>query len=131
MIKVKHFMDPVATDDGPRIWVEPIALCGDLRKWCGVDLVLSEIGPPPMLWEWFQEHQNGGAYVMFRRAYQTYLRTGPLRPALERLAAAGVSSYVTLLHQGDRRDCNTATALRDLLEEMNPCPPSEWRPHPA
>jgi uncharacterized protein YeaO (DUF488 family) len=131
MIKTKHFMDPVATDDGPRIWVEPIGLCGDLRTWCAVDLVLPDVGPPPMLWEWFQEHQNEGGYVMFRRAYQSYLRAGPLRPALERLAAAGISSCLTLLHQGEHRTCNTATALRDLLEEMTPCPPSEWRPRPA
>jgi hypothetical protein len=33
MIKVKHFLLKVESDDGQRLWVEPFGLTKDLREW--------------------------------------------------------------------------------------------------
>ena len=55
MIRIKHVMDAVEKDDGQRIWVEPIGLTKDLREWCKVAHVLTHLGPPKALWDWFDE----------------------------------------------------------------------------
>jgi hypothetical protein len=59
MIKVKHIMDACEKDDGQRIWVEPIGLCADLREWCDVNQIMSHLGPPKKVWNWFQNHADG------------------------------------------------------------------------
>src|SRR5687768_15384912 len=97
MIRTKQVTQAAATDDGPRVWVEPVGLCRDFREWCSVDVVVSDVAPPLVLWEWFQQ-SPAERYVGFRRAYKRYLRTGPMRRALEKLAAAGATSYLTLLY---------------------------------
>ena len=50
MFKIKHFLDAVETDDGERIWIEPIGITRDLREMCKVTNVLSHYGPPVSLW---------------------------------------------------------------------------------
>ncbi len=45
MITIKHFMDPVEKEDGNRIWVEPIGLTLDLKKWCKVNHTLCHVAP--------------------------------------------------------------------------------------
>jgi uncharacterized protein YeaO (DUF488 family) len=122
MIKVKHVMDPVEKDDGQRLWVEPIGLCKDMCKWCKVDTVLSELGPPMQVWDWFEEHQDG--YEYFRGVYHEALSKSPHKPAMQMMAAAASRQNFTLLHSGDDDCRNTATALHEFLSELSAyCPP--------
>ncbi|HET6247929.1 MAG TPA: DUF488 family protein [Tepidisphaeraceae bacterium] len=126
MITVKHFLDAAEPDDGQRIWVEPIGLTRDLREWCKVDHVMSHLGPPKELWEWFQEHPDG--YEYFRGSYHETLHKGPYRAALQQLACAGMKENFTLVHDGDDRDHNTATALHEFLSELEAYCPREEEP---
>jgi hypothetical protein len=43
MIKVKHLLDPIESDDGERIWIEPIGLTRDLSEMCAIDAVMSHL----------------------------------------------------------------------------------------
>ena len=117
MIKLKHFMDPVESDDGMRVWVEPFRLTTDFRKWCNVDRELCEISPPLTLWRWFEAHPDG--YEFFRAQYHEYLDSHrQLRPGLHSLALASMEDNLTLLHQGDNPAENSGTALYEFLSEL-------------
>jgi len=107
MIKVKQIFDAVEPADGHRIWVEPIGLASDLKEWCKVDLVLTHLGPPIQLWEWFNEHLDG--YEYFRGCYHEALSKGPYRAALQQLVCAARKEDFTIIHQGDDPQHNTAT----------------------
>jgi len=117
MIKIKHFLETVESDDGKRLWIEPIGLTRDLIEWCKIDHVLPHLGPPIKLWEWFEEHPD--AYDFFRAQYHQFLSTGPYRPALQHLAQASAKDNFTLTHQGDDPQHNTATALYEFLSELS------------
>lgn len=122
MIKVKHFLDEVESDDGQRIWVEPFSLTLDLRQWCKVDHIMPHLGPAQALWEWFETHPEG--YDVFRGRYHEGLRHGPYRAALQQLACLGRRETFTLLHQSSDCDHNTAAALHEFLAELEAyCPP--------
>jgi len=122
MIHVKHFMDTVEADDGQRIWVEPIGLTHDLRGWCCVQRMLLNVAPPRQLWEWFNSNPEG--YEFFRGKYHEWLSRSPYMPALQELAYAGLHENLTLLHQGDHPEHNSAMALHDFLIELEAyCPP--------
>lgn len=123
MIKVKHMLETVEKDDGQRIWVEPIGLTKDLQEWCEVKDVLSQIGPPKALWEWFEEHPDG--YDYFRGLYHEHLTRSPLKKALQQLAKASAKENVTLLHSGDDPQHNTGTALHEFLSELSAYIPPE------
>ncbi len=116
MIKIKHLLETVEGDDGDRLWVEPIGLTADLREWCKVQYVLSTLGPPMKLWEWFQEHPDG--YDYFRGKYHEHLARGRRRKAMLHLAAASLQEDFTLVHQGDDPAHNSATALYEFLTEL-------------
>lgn len=116
MIKIKHLFDAVEPDDGQRLWVEPIGLTRDLAEWCSAHHVLSHLGPPVVLWRWFQDHPEG--YEYFRGKYHEYLGRGRRKTALQHLAAAGLKEDFTLLHQGDDPAQNSATALYEYLAEL-------------
>lgn len=118
MIKTKHFMEPVEPDDGPRVWVEPIGLTKDLQKWCSVDEVLPNFGPPRELWDWFAAHPD--EYEYFRGRYHECLCRSRHRPALEQLACGAVQGTFTLLHAGEDASRNCATALMDFLIALEP-----------
>src|SRR5687768_10643977 len=121
MIKVKHFTDAIEPDDGQRLWVEPIGLTLDLRAWCEVHALLTELAPPLQLWTWFQECPD---YQPFRGVYHYNLARGPHRRTLQGLAILSMCSDITLLHQGDDPRHNTATALFEFLSELQAyCPP--------
>jgi uncharacterized protein YeaO (DUF488 family) len=124
MIKIKHFLDAVEKDDGERLWIEPVGLTKDLKSWCKVSHVLSHIGPPRELWEWFDQHPTG--YEFFRGRYHEWLGKSSYKRALEQLAKSGRSENFTLLHQGDDSEQNSATALYEYLHELEAwCPPEE------
>jgi uncharacterized protein YeaO (DUF488 family) len=116
MIKIKHLLDDVEKDDGDRLWVEPIGVTADLREWCQVQYVLSDLGPPKKLWEWFQNHPDG--YEYFRGKYHEHLSHGRRRKAARHLAAAAFQEDFTLVHQGDDPERNSATALYEFLTEL-------------
>jgi len=126
MIKVKHFLDAVEQDDGQRMWIEPIGLCGDLREWCKVDHVMPHLGPPRELWDWFEEHAEG--YDYFRGRYHDSLTRSKYRPALQQLACAAVRENITLLHGGDDCQHNTAVALHEYLSELEAYCPDDGGP---
>jgi uncharacterized protein YeaO (DUF488 family) len=117
MIKVKHFLDEVEKDDGKRLWVEPIGCASQFREWCEIDHVLSHLGPPKQLWDWYEAHPDG--YEYFRTQYHQLLKQGPYRDALQQLArvAAGGETF-TLLHQCDDPVHNTASALYEFIVEL-------------
>ena len=121
MIKVKHLLEAVEPTDGKRIWTEAFGLTKDLCQWCKVDHVLPHLGPPRKLWEWFDEHPDG--YEYFRGQYHECLSKGPYRTALQQLACAAMKENITLVHQGDDPQHNTATALHEFLSELEAyCP---------
>ncbi len=116
MIYVKHLMDPCARSDGQRMWVEPIGLTRDLREWCSVDHVLSHLGPPRTVWQVLENHPD--AYDFFRARYHEFLAKSQYKLALQALASAGLREDFTLLHQSDDPEHNSATALREFLNEL-------------
>ncbi|HXE53419.1 MAG TPA: DUF488 family protein [Tepidisphaeraceae bacterium] len=124
MIKVKHLFDAAEADDGVRMWVEPCGLTKDLREWCKVEQVMPHLGPPKDVWDWFGEHPDG--YEYFRGQYHEALGHSHYRPALQRLACAGMRENFTLLHAEDDCEHNTATALREFISELEAyCPPEQ------
>ena len=116
MIKIKHLLDSPEADDGARLWVEPIGLTKDLREWCAVNHMVSNLGPPVTVWRWFQGHPEG--YEYFRAKYHQHLSRGKRRQILAQLALAAFQEDFTLLHQGDDPDHNSATALYEFLTEL-------------
>lgn len=123
MIKVKHLLDTFEEDDGQRLWVEPLGLTQDLREWCRVDHLLSHLGPPRELADWFEEHPDG--YEHFRGAYHELLESSPAKPLLMDLVAAARHGNFTLLHTGDDPHQNTAAALHEFLVELDAYVPPE------
>ncbi len=123
MIQVKQLLDDVGTDDGERIWIEPIGLTLDLQEWCKIDHVVSHLGPPKELWQWFEEHPDG--YDYFRAKYHETLAAGPHRQALIDLVAAARHENFTLIHQGDDPAHNSATAFHEFLSELEAYVPPE------
>ena len=124
MIKIKHFLDAAQKDDGQRLWVEPIGLTRDLVKWCKVDHVLPHLGPPRHLWDWFEQK---GEYDYYRGCYHEALAKGPYRVPLQQLACASMKENITLLHQAEDPEHNTATALYEYLSELEAYCPDEGR----
>jgi uncharacterized protein YeaO (DUF488 family) len=121
MIKIKHLMDAAEPDDGLRIWIEPIGLTRDLREWCNVAHVLTHLGPPRGLWDWFAEHPDGYGY--FRATYHDWLARSRYKPALQDMACAAGKESFTLIHQSEDPEHNTATALYEFLSELSSyCP---------
>jgi uncharacterized protein YeaO (DUF488 family) len=117
MIEIKHFLDDVSPQDGCRIWVEPIGLTRDLQEWCSVDCVLTNIAPPAALRQWFAAHPD--EYECFRGLYHEHLDAGPYKRRLHKLAIACTSGEpLTLLHDGDDPEHNSATALAEFLNEL-------------
>jgi uncharacterized protein YeaO (DUF488 family) len=103
------------------MWVEPIGCCKNLAEWCSIDHVLSNIGPPKKVWDWFQKHPDG--YDRFCAEYHQFLFRAPYRGALEQLACIGRRENFTLIHQGEDPCHNTATALAEFLHELEvQCP---------
>jgi uncharacterized protein YeaO (DUF488 family) len=123
MIKIKHVFEGIEKDDGVRLWVEPIGLTKDLQEWCEVHQLLSQLGPPLVLWRWFQNHPDG--YDYFRGKYHHYLSQRTRRETLAELAAAALHEDFTLLHQGDDPNQNSATALYEFLTELQAYTPPE------
>ena len=124
MVSVKHFMDAIAPEDGQRVWVEPFGLAPDLRRWCQVNQVLPQFGPPQELAIWYEQRDARGAYEFFRGSYHQYLSRGTHLDALRQLAWQGAIGNITLLHQGVDPSCNTATAVNEFLCDLSPyCPP--------
>lgn len=116
MFTVKHLCEPVEATDGVRLWIEPIGLTRDLRRWCRINHLMSYLGPPRPLWEWFEEHPE--CYGEFRARYHEHLAGGKYRAALQQLACAGQRENVTLVHSGDDAQHNTATALYEFISEL-------------
>ncbi|HZZ44309.1 MAG TPA: DUF488 family protein [Tepidisphaeraceae bacterium] len=116
MFKVKHFLEPLESDDGHRFWVEPFGVTRDLRDMCHIDQIMDHVAPPKALWEWFENHPQG--YEYFRARYHSSLESGPHRQALEQLVHLAHHGNVTLLHQGDNPNENSASALHEFLSEL-------------
>ena len=124
MIKIKHLMDAREDDDGDRLWVEPFGLTRDLQEWCKVEHVLPHLGPPRALRDWFEEHPDG--YDYFRAQYHDALAKSVYKPALQKMACAGLREPFTLLHQSNDPGHNSATALHEYLTELEAyCPREE------
>ena len=122
MIKIKHFLDPVEVDDGARIWVEPWGLTADFRQWCQVNHLMCHLAPPRELCDWFENHPDG--YEYFRAQYHEWLAKSSFKPALQQLAWTATRETLTLLHQGDDVELNSAMALYEFLAELEAyCPP--------
>lgn len=121
MIRAKHLLDRIETDDGPRLWVESIGLTKDLQEWQSVDHVLAHLGPPPEILTLFEAHPDD--YTDFRGRYHEWLSNSPYRPVLQRLACESLKANCTLLHASDDPAHNCATALRDFIAQfVSYCP---------
>jgi len=116
MIKVKNLLEAVESNDGQRMWVEPVGLTRDLREWCKVDHILPHLGPPKALWEWYEQHPEG--YEYFRARYHEALARSPYKAALKQLAQAGRRETFTLVHGSEDGEHNSATALQEFINEL-------------
>ena len=116
MFKVKSLFDAIDSDDGLRLWVEPVGLTLDLTEWCEVDPTPPGLAPDAKLAAWFARHPDG--YDFFRGRYHEDLRTSAHLPVLRELAALGQRENLTLLHQGDDANQNAAAALHEFLSEL-------------
>jgi uncharacterized protein YeaO (DUF488 family) len=116
MIKVKHFMDPIESTDGSRIWVEPIGVTRDLAHWCQITYILCHLAPPQHLCDWLEEHPDG--YDFFQAQYHEWLNQSQFKPALQQFACKARHEQITLLHQSSDPQQNSATALAEFLSEL-------------
>ena len=116
MFKVKNLFEAPEADDGLRLWVEPVRLTRDLTDWCKVDHELPNAAPDPKLAKWFDRHPDG--YDFFRGRYHEALRSGAHMPVLRQLAQLARREPITLLHQGDNPNENTAAALHEFLSDL-------------
>lgn len=123
MFKVKSLFDAIEADDGLRLWVEPVGLTLDLREWCAVHHAPPGLAPEAKLVQWFTRHPDG--YDFFRGRYHEALRSGPLLATLVELAGMGQRENITLLHQGEDPNQNTAAALHEFLTELQIYVPPE------
>jgi uncharacterized protein YeaO (DUF488 family) len=113
MITIKHFLETPEVEDGMRLWVEPFGVTRDLCDWCRIGVVLSEIGPPPLLWDWFDLNPSG--YESFRKIYHAYLSQPLFASLLQKILDLSERVNVTLLHQSTAASENTAAALCEFL----------------
>jgi uncharacterized protein YeaO (DUF488 family) len=116
MILIEHLMDPAEPTDGTRLWIEPIPLTLDLRRWCRVDGEVPALAPERHVWQWLQSHPDG--YEYFRAVYHSYLERNAMKTLALELAFAGMHINFTLPHQGDDPAQNSATALYEFLSEL-------------
>ena len=116
MIRIKHFMDRALPTDGIRLWVEPVGVTRDLREWCNIHAVLSELGPPPALAAWLDRHPAG--YELFVERYRQHLSHPRPLAAVRRIAELSGRAAVTLLHQSDDPTQNSATALAEIINNL-------------
>ena len=116
MFKVKNVFDAIETDDGLRLWVEPVGLTKDLREWCVVHHSAPALAPEGKLAAWFDRHPDG--YDFFRGRYHESLKSSVHLPTLRELAALGQRETITLLHQGSSANENSAAALHEFLSEL-------------
>lgn len=116
MIKIKHLLDEKDSEDGLRIWVEPVGVTRDLRELCSIDHLLHATAPPRALWQWLAGHPND--YHLFRAHYHAWLGQSAYRRLLRQLARSARRHNLTFVHQGDDPDQNTAAALRDFLVQL-------------
>jgi uncharacterized protein YeaO (DUF488 family) len=123
MIKVKNLFDPVESDDGVRLFVEPTGLTRDLIEWCGVHHVLGTVAPPQKLAS-FLEQEPADRYDAFRGQYHDWLSESKFMPALDELARAARDENYTFLHTGDDPNHNVASALAEFLAERQ-----GWKHH--
>jgi len=124
MIKVKHFMDPVESTDGSRIWVEPIGVTKDLAHWCQITYILCHVAPSQDLCDWLDLHPDG--YDLFQAQYHEWLDKSHFKPALQQLACEARREEITLLHQSTNPQENSATALFEFLIELEAsCSPEQ------
>ena len=122
MILIKHLMDPTDPEDGQRLWIEPVNLTLDLRQWCKVDRILNNLAPKRGLWDWFGRHPDG--YEYFRGMYHQSLDRGRTKNLALDLARTALQENITLLHQSNDPEHNSATALYEYLAELQAyCPP--------
>src|SRR2546430_875631 len=95
MIKVKHFLERIEADDGPRLWVEGIGLTKDFQAWREVHHVLPHLGPPCDVSDRLVAHPD--EYENFRRLYHEWLSNSPFWPAMQWLACDSLRANFTLL----------------------------------
>jgi uncharacterized protein YeaO (DUF488 family) len=116
MIKVKHLLDPIESDDGERIWIEPIGLTRDLFEMCAIDAVMSHLGPSQEIADELEAHPH--RYDYFFAEYQHQLYNGSYLLELKDLARIGRWRNITLIHHGSNPAENSAVALRDFLLQV-------------
>ena len=116
MIKVKNLMEPVEPDDGDRLWVEPSGLTSDLREWCEVDQLLRHLAPSEQTKQFYVDHPE--EYDAFRGQYHEELASGEFMPQLREMARSTLYDPVTLLHDDENPNENSAAALHEFLSEL-------------
>jgi uncharacterized protein YeaO (DUF488 family) len=117
MIRIKHLFDSVDTQDGERIWIEPIGLTRDFVEWCKITHVMSSLGPSKEMVEWLDQHPS--CFDFFEAQYLAELNSSKYMTSLRGLAVASRTQTFTLIHQGEKPNENSAVVLRNFLAELS------------
>lgn len=116
IINIKRAYEPVAPDDGFRIYIDRLWPRGMSHETFHYDLWDKEIAPSTELREWF--HVNPQAeWTEFEERYRRELKANPAFASLKKVI--GDKSRVTLLYSSHDKEHNNAVVLRDLLLSDN------------
>lgn len=121
MLQTKRVYDKPVFADGIRILVDRLWPRGLTKESAKLDEWLKDIAPSPELRKWF--NHDTARWEEFQKRYREELATAAAKPQVERLCELVGKGTVTLLYAAREDRHNSASVLRDVIEER-------LRPHP-
>ena len=126
MIKTKRIYDTPDPADGMRILVDRLWPRGLTKEAAQLDEWLKDIAPSPQLRQWFGHDPE--RWEDFVKRYRSELTVDAARPHIDRLCKLSGTQTVTLLYAAREDRHNSASVLRDVLEErLKPRPRSRTK----
>jgi uncharacterized protein YeaO (DUF488 family) len=113
-IGLKRAYDPPSPGDGTRVLVERLWPRGLSKECAAVDLWLKEVAPSPELRRWYGH--DADKWPEFRRRYREELRAR--KAEMDQLRRLARSGQVTFVYGSRDTEHNSATVLRDVVEEL-------------
>jgi uncharacterized protein YeaO (DUF488 family) len=121
MLQTKRVHDTPDPADGVRVLVDRLWPRGLTIEAAALDEWLKDLAPSPALRTWF--NHDAGRWDEFVRRYRRELAAPAAAPHLDRLANLARKGTVALLYAAREERHNSASVLRDVLEERLKPPP--------